>query len=102
MKEIRKELEDRELETVTGGTDSGSGYNYVNMYFEGSNLILYSGYNISNVNVFQDGLLIRYTYKMTSGQREPIIYSATAPLLFKVTGRSASTPDEFEYDFNLT
>ena len=102
MEEIKKELTEQELETVTGGTGSGSGYNYVSLYFEGSNLILYAGYDVSNVNVYQDGSQIRYTYRMTAGQREPIIFSGTAPLLFKVTGRSTKNPENFEYSFDLS
>ena len=102
MEETKKELKERELETVTGGTGSGSGYNYVSLYFEGSDLILYAGYNVSNVNVYQDGLKIRYTYKMTAGQKEPITFSTTAPLLFEVTGRSTKDLEEFEYSFNLS
>ena len=102
MEEMKKALEEQELETVTGGIGSASGYNYVNMFFEGSSLILYSGYDVSNVHVYQDGSQIRYTYKMTPGQKETILYSENAPLLFKVTGRSSKTSETFEYSFDFS
>ena len=102
MEKIKKELEELELETVTGGTGSESGYNYVSLYFEGSVLILYSGYDVSNVHVYQNGSQIRYTYRMTAGQREPIIFSGDAPLLFKVAGRSTKNSENFEYSFDLS
>ena len=102
MEEIKKVLEERELEAVTGGTGSGSGYNYVSLYFAGSSLILYAGYDVSNVNVYQDGLKIYYTYKMTAGQRDPIFFSGTAPLRFKVIGRSTKNLEDFEYSFDLS
>ena len=102
MEEIKKALKEQELEAVTGGTGAGSGYNYVSLYFEGSSLILYAGYKVRAVHVYQNGSQIRYTSQMTAGQKEPILFSEAAPLQFKVTGSSADNSESFEYSFNLS
>ena len=102
MDEIKKELEEQELEQVSGGTGEGSGYNYVSLYFLGSELILYAGYNVSAVHVYQNDSQIYYTYKMTPGQKESLYFSDAAPRQFKVTGCYTNTQETFEYTFNLS
>lgn len=102
MEENKKELKEQELEAVTGGKGAGSGYNYVNLYFEGGSLILYAGYKVRAIHVYQNNSQIRYTSQMTAGQKETIIFSEAASLQFKVTGSSANNSESFEYYFNFS
>ena len=101
MEELNKELNEQELEKVTGGTGPADGYYYARVFFEGSDLILYAGYEVSQIHVSQNGSEIRYTYKMASGQREKLSYNAAAPLQFTVSGYCIKYHESFEYTFTL-
>ena len=103
MEEIKKELKEQELDQVTGGVGSVSGYDYVKMYLKENNSILavYSGYDVRNIHVYRDGSQIRYTRTMASGDTMDIALFGEAPLSFLVTGHACGDDVDFEYSLDV-
>ena len=91
------ELADQEMDQVTGGAGSGSGYDYVRMSVQNNVLKLYSGYDVRSINVYRNDSQIRYTRSMTPGQTLDIDLFGDAPLIFRVTGHAVKDNVDFEY-----